>query len=109
MTHDLPPPDAASGSVDSYGEPCWTKKAVRAAIAPYKAEIERLKTDNVLLARNLRGKHSITGATYEHLAAENAKLRELLEQVAEETAPWTKTLMSTEWGKDCRAALGEKK
>jgi hypothetical protein len=64
-----------------------------AAIAPYKAEIKLLRQQ---LGQPLETER------------ENAKLRELLEQVAEESAPWTKTLMSTEWGKLCRAALGDR-
>ena len=52
-----------------------------------KSRIEELECENEALAKNLRGKHSITGATYAHLIyqrdalqADNARLREALDK-----------------------------
>ena len=42
--------------------------------AAMAAEVERLRADNEALARNLKGKHATTGATYEHLIAERDAL-----------------------------------
>jgi hypothetical protein len=47
------------------------------------AEVERLRSENEALACNLRGKHELTGATYQHLVQERDTLRA---QLAERNA-----------------------
>jgi hypothetical protein len=46
-------------------------------------EVERLRSENEALACNLRGKHELTGATYQHLVQERDTLRA---QLAERNA-----------------------
>lgn len=41
-----------------------------------EAELAELKAENESLFKNLRGKHSITGATYAHIISERNQLRE---------------------------------
>jgi len=48
----------------------WGDYVLAADYDRLEQECERLRSDNLAFARNLRGKHSLTGATYEHLIAE---------------------------------------
>ena len=45
--------------------------------------LEVLRKDNEVLAANLRGKHALTGATYQHLVAERDALRAEVEALRE--------------------------
>lgn len=100
MTHDLPPlPDPEyecqreSAIPMSYTDDQMHSYAI-AAIAPYKAEIKRLKTLNQAIVDSFP-------------AEENAKLRELLSDIrarlSNDYAPWKPYI------KRIDIALGEKK
>jgi hypothetical protein len=52
--------------------------AFTAAVKPLAEEVALLRADNEALVVNLRGKHSLTGATYTHLIAERDRLLEML-------------------------------
>lgn len=63
------------------------------------AEVERLRYENEALACNLRGKHELTGATYQHLVQERDTLRA---QLAEQNALLHKALADVEYiQKEC--------
>ncbi len=51
--------------------------AIIKATKPLEEEVERLMADNIAFARNLKGKSTTTGATYEHLCAQLAKAEQL--------------------------------
>lgn len=58
------------------------RRALEAAsenIAGLKAEAEALRAENEAYAKNLRGKHSLAGATYELLIRERDQLRTEME------------------------------
>lgn len=70
-------PDITTGR----GYPAYSVEAVQRITAAMTAEVERLRQDNIALARNLRGNVATTGATYEHLVRELDALRTKLESI----------------------------
>ena len=56
---------------------------LRADLAAARAEIEKLVSENTVFAKNLRGKHSVTGATYEHLLRQLAARDLVIKQMRE--------------------------
>ena len=67
-------------------------RQLRDELAQYKNERDALRAENEALATNLRGKHSITGATYVHLIAERDALRAKAEALEkQEPVAWCAT------------------
>ena len=67
-------------------------RQLRDELAQYKNERDKLRAENEALATNLRGKHSITGATYAHLIAERDELHAKIEAMEQqEPVAWSAT------------------
>lgn len=70
--------DIKDAEIDDLGDDL---AQVKRKLTATQADFDVLKEENESLLKNLRGKHSVTGATYAHLIAERNQLRQQLEEL----------------------------